>query len=101
MPNTQDENNFLATTMNPNGEEYTWIGFNYDNSQLWEDGSTSSATDNWRVLYDVHDNGARTNGQPAVFMRPGGDWSFDPTYFSFQFVCEKSSGLSSTKKLFT
>lgn len=89
VPNTQAENEFLAGTMNPIAELYTWIGFDYDNSELWEDGSSSTASNSWRVLYEVYDNGNRDKGQPAVFIRPGGDWSFDPKSEEFQFICEK------------
>ena len=89
MPNTQAENDFLAGTMNPNGVAITWIGFNYDNSELWEDGTSSSATNSWRVLYEVDDSGDRTNGEPVVFMRANGAWSFEPKSYSQQFVCEQ------------
>ena len=44
VPSTEVENEFLAKRMNPNGESYTWIGFNYDNSASWEDGTSSSST---------------------------------------------------------
>ena len=82
--------------MNPNREAYTWLGFDFGNSELWEDGSSSSATSNWRVLYSVHDAGDRSTSDPVVFIRPNGDWSFDPKYYNYEFICERSeeSGMS-------
>ena len=92
MPNTEAENNFLTTIMNPKANAYTWIGFNYDNSERWEDGTSSSSTSDWRVLYEVDDSGDRGNGEPVVFMRSDGAWSFDGKSFDYEFVCEKEQG---------
>ena len=93
VPNTQSENSFLTSTMNPNGAAYTWIGFNYENSRLWEDGTTDSATNSWRVLNEVGDYEDRARGEPTIFMRADGRWSFDPKDESLQFVCEKIAGI--------
>ena len=92
VPNTEAENNFLTTIMNPKAYAYTWIGFDYDNSERWEDGTSSSGTSDWRVLYEVDDSGDRGNGEPVVFMRPNGAWSFDGKGFDYEFVCEKEPG---------
>ena len=92
VPNTEAENNFLTTIMNPKAYAYTWIGFDYDNSERWEDGTSSSGTSDWRVLYEVDDSGDRGNGEPVVFMRPNGAWSFDGKHFDYEFVCEKEPG---------
>ena len=90
VPNTLAENDFLKGEMNSNGEAYTWIGFDYENSELWEDGTSSTALDSWRILYNVDDSGKRNKGQPAVFIRPSGAWSFDAKNEQFQFICEKA-----------
>ena len=95
VPNTKEENNFLTTIMNPKAYPYTWIGFNYDNSEQWEDGTSSSGTSDWRKLYEVDDSGDRGNGEPVVFMRSNGEWSFDGKNFNYEFVCEKEPGESS------
>ena len=92
VPNTKAENEFLVTIMNPNKVPYTWIGFDYDNNELWEDGTSISITSDWRILYNVDDNHDRANGEPVVFMRPNGDWSFDSKSNEYQFVCEKLLG---------
>ena len=76
--------------MNPNRDSYTWLGFDFGNSELWADGSPSSATSSWRELYNVHDAGDRTGPDPVVFMRSNGDWSFDPKYYEYGFICESS-----------
>lgn len=89
VPNTKDENDFLASTMNPDGE-YTWIGFDYSNSEMWEDGTSSSNKDNWRRLVDVDDFGLRTS-QPVIFMKRDNSWQFEPKSYSYQFVCEKDA----------
>ena len=84
--------------MNPNNEDYTWIGFNHDNcgkTCTWEDGLPSSSTSSWRKIWDVHDYSVRSS-QPALFIRPSGAWSFDPKSERFQFICEKSAGEKST-----
>ena len=105
VPNTLTENVFLKGKMNPNGEAYTWIGFDYENSELWEDGTSSTGLDSWRILYNVDDSWKRNDGQPAVFIRPSGAWSFDAKYQQFQFICEKAeqSGVSIvvSKKMIT
>ena len=85
--------------MNPNAVAYTWIGFNHDNFQLWEDGVKSSSTNSWRALDEVDDYEDRANGEPTVFMRPDGRWSFDPEDESFQFVCERIAGIQLSKYL--
>ena len=64
MPNTQDENTFLASTMNPSSVGYTWIGFNFTNDQKWEDGTASSQSDSWPILYNVDDAADHDNGEP-------------------------------------
>ena len=74
--------------MNPNDEPYTWIGFNYHNSESWEDGTPSSSTSSWRKISDWGDYSLR-NSQPVLFMRPSGAWSFDPKSERLQFICEK------------
>jgi len=89
VPNTQDENTFLASTMNPSSVGYTWIGFDFTNNEKWEDGSDSSQSDSWRILYNVDDAADRDNGEPATFIRPSGDWSFDAKSHSFSYICEK------------
>ena len=88
MPNTQDENTFLAS-MNPSAVWHTWIGFDFTNNEKWEDGTASSQSDSWRVLYNVDDAADRDNGEPATFIRPSGDWSFDAKGSSFSYICEK------------
>ena len=77
VPNTKVENEFLATKMNSYGTEFTWIGFDYDNKELWEDGTTNLVTNDWRVLYEVEESDARNNGKPVVFMKPNGDWDHE------------------------
>merc|ERR1712166_500513 len=94
VPNTIAENTFLFSTMNPSGVAYTWIGFDYKNRQQWEDGTDSSMSSSWRVLYSVHDAAARKRGQPVTFMRRNGAWSFDPKSYRFEYVCEKPGKLS-------
>ena len=89
VPNTKDENDFLATTMNPD-DKYTWIGFDYENSQMWEDGTSSSSTNSWRKLEDVEDFGIR-NSQTVIFMKGDSSWQFDPNWKGYQFVCEKKA----------
>ena len=89
VPNTKDENDFLATTMNPD-DRYTWIGFDYSNSEMWEDGTSSSSTNSWRKLNDVDDYGMR-NSQPYIFMKADNSWQFEPNSFRYQFVCEKKA----------
>ena len=81
--------------MNPNDVSYTWIGFNYDNSESWEDGTTSSSTSSWRKYSDWDDYDVR-NSQPVLFIRPSGAWSFDRKSERFQVICEKSIGQKST-----
>ena len=89
VPNTKDENVFLATTMNPDGK-YTWIGFDHSNSEMWEDGTSSSSTNSWRKLNEVDDFGIR-NSQPVIFMKRDNSWQFEPKSYSYQFVCEKNA----------
>ena len=88
VPNTESENNFLSSTMNPSSTGLTWGGFDYTNNELWEDGTSSGSTDGWRVLYGVSDSGDRGNGEPVVFMRPNGAWSFEGKGFVYEYVCE-------------
>ena len=89
VPNSPEENKFLASITR---QPITWIGFDYTDSELWADGTSSSATSSWRVLYEVDDSGDRANGEPAVFIRPNGDWSFDAKSLSHQAICEKAPG---------
>ena len=89
MPNTLVENEFLATTMNSDGIEFTWIGFDYDNMELWEDGTTNLGTNNWRVLYEVEESDGRNNGKSVVLMKSNGDWSFNSKDDNYTFICEK------------
>ena len=93
VPNTEAENTFLSSTMNPSRVAYTWIGFDYTNSEQWEDGSDSSMSSSWRVLYSVDDAAARVNGQPVAFIRPSGAWSFDRKSNRMEYVCEKPCAL--------
>ena len=94
VPNTKVENEFLATKMNSYGTEFTWIGFDYDNKELWEDGTTNLVTNDWRVLYEVEESDARNNGKPVVFMKPNGDWSFNSKDDTYQFICEKKLSMT-------
>ena len=89
VPNTKDENDFLATTMNPD-DKYIWIGFDFSNSEMWEDGTSSSSTNSWRKLEDVDDFDIR-NSQTVIFMKGDNSWQFDPNWQSYQFVCEKKA----------
>ena len=73
--------------MNPD-DKYTWIGFDYGNSEMWEDGTSSSGTNSWRKLNEVDDFGLR-NSQPVIFMKGDNSWQFEPKSYSYQFVCEK------------
>ena len=91
VPNTLTENEFLTTEMNPNKQTHTWIG-NYKWEQ-WEDGTSNSGTNSWRKLEDVEDNEDRNNGEPHIFMRANGDWSFDGKRNKYNFVCEKTLGV--------
>ena len=122
VPNTQAENDFLTTKMNPNNQNHTWIGYSYSQSygydsitdkynnldnikyiqrkydrkydtDMWEDGSSHTGTDNWRKLEEVEDYVNRDNGKPVTFMRANGDWSFDGEENSYYFVCEKTLGV--------
>ena len=86
--------------MNPNDVSYTWIGFNYDNSASWEDGSSSSITSSWRKISDWDDYSLR-NSQPVLFIRQTGAWSFDPKTQKYQFICEKSIDEKSTGEYLT
>ena len=99
VPSTQDENEFLATTMNSDGMEFIWIGFDYDNNELWEDGTTNLGTNNWRVLYEVEESNARNNGKSVVFMKANGDWSFNSKDDSYQFICEKKLSMTVCKNI--
>ena len=91
VPNTQAENDFLTTEMNPNKQTYTWIG--HSNGDKWEDGTSNSGTNSWRKWEDVDDYANRRNGQPHIFMRANGDWSFDGNNNLYNFVCEKTLGV--------
>ena len=105
VPNTQAENYFLTTKMNPNSQNHTWIGYlygygyyyqfkhGYEKHNMWEDGTSHSGTDNWRKLEKVEDYVNRDNGKPVTFMRANGDWSFDSEDNSYYFVCEKTLGV--------
>ena len=99
VPNTESENTFLHSTMNPSNVSYTWVGFDYSNNELWEDGSSSTSTDGWRKLYSVDDSGDRMNGEPVVFMRPSGAWSFDSKNYDYEYVCEKAASGTSPPSL--
>ena len=99
VPNTKVENEFLATKMNSYGTEFTWIGFDYDNKELWEDGTTNLVTNDWRVLYEVEESDARNNGKPVVFMKPNGDWSFNSKDDTYQFICEKKLSMTQYRNI--
>ena len=78
--------------MNPHSTSYTWLGFDFSNNDgpQWEDGTDSSQSDSWRVLYNVDDAADRGNGEPVTFIRPNGAWSFDSKEQSYQYICERS-----------
>ena len=99
VPNTQVENEFLATTMNLDGTEFTWIGFDYDDKELWEDGTTNLSTNNWRKLYEVEESDARNNGKSVVVMNANGDWSFNSKDDIYQFICEKKLSMTFCKNI--
>ena len=94
VPNTEAENTFLASgVMNSNRQSYTWLGFDYDDAERWSDGSPSSMSASWRPLYQVDDAADRTNGEPAVFIRANGAWSFENKDQSYPFICEVAAPL--------
>jgi len=93
VPNTAAENTFLTTTMNPKGDSYTWLGFDYTNGEKWEDGGSADSTSGWRVLYNVHDAADRVNGEPVVFIRPDGAWSFEGKSYNYPYICEKANAV--------
>ena len=94
VPNSQEENKFLASITR---QPITWIGFDYKDSELWADGTSSSSTNNWRVLYQVYDSNLK-NSQPGLFLRQNGDWSFDPKSIKYQTICEKAPGELKSKR---
>lgn len=101
VPNSDAENTFLTTTMNPSGTAYTWIGFDTLKGK-WEDSSATNATDCWRKL--LNNNNVVTDSidrvlQPVVFMRPSGAWSFDPKAYNMEFVCEAEAWIGSPGSL--
>jgi len=109
VPNTKSENEFFVSLLQK--EPYTWIGFDYTTKKLnlgaawwgatkdhilynygfWEDGS--SYYFRWRNLYYVDDAGDRDNGEPVVFIRANGLWSFDAKTHSYPFICERKMGI--------
>jgi len=107
VPNSESENKFITSLLQ--NKPYTWIGFDYDTKKLsvgnamwgvrtynngfWEDGSHASMSSNWRKLYHVDDAGDRVNGEPVVFIRANGLWSFDAKRQSYPFICERKMGI--------
>jgi len=88
VPNTDDENNFLSSTMNPSGTAHTWGGFDHWKNK-WEDGSSSTMSSSWRTLDSVDDAADRFFFEPVIFMRANGDWSFEGKSYNYAYVCEK------------
>ena len=96
VPNSEAENNFLASTMNA-ANVYRWIGFDHSNlrngKRFWEDGTDNQQTKNWRSLDTVPDYDLIASGQKVLFMKPDGSWQFEPKHIQYQSVCEKTPGL--------
>ena len=90
VPNTRTENNFLATTMNPDGV-HTWIGYDQENSWLWEDLTLYYGMQNWRPLYKADDYEYRKSTQPVLILEKDGTWQFEPRSYTYQFICEKNA----------
>ena len=76
--------------MNPDGV-YTWIGYDQENSWLWEDMTYYSGMQNWRPLSHAEDYGYRKTTQPVLFMKKEGTWQFEPRSYTYQFICEKNA----------
>ena len=66
----------------------------YADAERWADGSPSSMSAGWRPLYAVDDAGDRASGEPVVFIRANGDWSFESKEYSYPFICEVGAGSS-------